>query len=106
MEKIMIEKIRIPEWIMRRWCVACYLVINWRIKDLVERIKVEPGKEFYQVTAQYLYDYAYNDKMPPDDIAPTIMNLAEDFLAGKPVSFRAGDYIAVQNHIRKIKQGK
>lgn len=100
------EEIRltIPEWITKRWCVACYLVINWRIRDLVERIKVEPGTEFYQVAAKYLYDYAYNDMMPPEEIAPTIMNLAEDFLAGKPVNFRAGDYIAMQNYIRQGKK--
>ncbi len=96
-------KVVIPEWITKRWCVCCYLVINWRIKDLVEKLQVEPTKEFYKVAAQYLVDYALNDKMPPDDIAPTIMNLAEDFLAGRPVNFRAGDYIALQNHIRRTK---
>ena len=96
-------RITIPEWVTKTWCVACYLIINWRIKDLVERIQFEPGEKFYRVAAEYLYEYAYNDKMPPEDIAPTIMNLAEDFLAGRPVNFRAGDYIALQNHIRTLK---
>jgi hypothetical protein len=66
-------------------------------------VQIRPGKEFYKVAAQYLYDYAVNDKMPPEEIAPTIMNLAEDFMSGNPVKFRAGDYIALQNYIRKLK---
>ena len=94
----------IPEWVVRRWCVVCYLIINWRIKDLVERIRVEPEADFYKIVANYLYEYVHNDKMPPDDIAPTIMNLGEDFIAGRPVQFRAGDYIAVQNHLRGLKK--
>jgi len=94
----------IPEWVLKRWCIACYLVINWRIRDLVERIQLEPEPEFYKTVAKYLYEYAHNDTMPPEDIAPTIMNLAEDYMAGRPVQFRAGDYIAVQNHLRRAKK--
>lgn len=97
-------RVLIPEWITKRWCVACYLIINWRIKDLVERIQVEPDANFYKVAAKHLYEYAYNDTMPPEEIAPTIMNLAEDLLSGKPVNFRAGDYIALQNYVRQGKK--
>ncbi len=94
----------IPEWIVKHWCIACYLVINWRIKDLIEKIKFEPDEDFYKIVANYVYDYVRNDKMPPEDIAPTIMNLGEDFIAGRKVQFRAGDYIAVQNHLRNLKK--
>jgi len=95
--------ITIPDWLAEKWCVVCYLIINWRIADLVKQIRVKPTNEFYKAAGQYLYDYAVKDKMPPAEIAPTIMNLAEDFLAGNPVKFRAGDYIALQNFIRKNK---
>ena len=95
-------KLALPEWVAKTWCVACYLIINWKISELVERIQFEPGEKFYRIAADYLYEYAYNNKMPPEDIAPTIMNLAEDFLAGNPVKFRAGDYIAMQTHIRNL----
>ncbi|UCD13190.1 MAG: hypothetical protein JSW60_06420 [Thermoplasmatales archaeon] len=105
MEKTKIRKLEvtIPRWVAEHWCVVCYLIINWRISDLVKQIQVKPGKEFYDVTAKYLYDYAVNDKMPPSEIAPTIMNLAEDFMSGNPVKFRPGDYIVMQNFIRKRK---
>jgi len=96
-------RFKIPEWITKRWCVICYLVINWKIDELVQRVKIEPSTEFYQVAAEYLYEYAYNDKMPPAEIAPAIINIAEDFLAGKRVQFRTGDYIMIQDYIRKNK---
>lgn len=105
MEKPDVGKFRvsIPEWVVERWCLVCYLIINWRIADLVKQVQVKPGKEFYEVTAKYLYEYAVNDKMPPDEIAPTIMNLAEDFMSGNSVKFRPGDYIVIQNYLRKRK---
>ncbi|MFX0203625.1 MAG: hypothetical protein ACFFCW_46600 [Candidatus Hodarchaeota archaeon] len=103
MEKSRI-RLAIPEWIVKRWCLVCYLIINWKIEDLVKQIQVEPSSEFYRVAAEYLYEYAHNNKMPPDEIAPAIINLGEDYLAGKPVQFRPGDYILIQNYIRKHKK--
>lgn len=94
--------LRLPEWIVKRWCIVCYLIINWRIKDLVEQIQFEPGEGFHKVVAEHLYEYVYNDVMPPDAIAPAIMNVAEDFISGNPVQFRAGDYIMVQNYVREM----
>lgn len=95
--------VSIPDWVVERWCVICYLIINWRIADVVKQVQVKPGKEFYEVTARYLYDYAVRDIMPPDEIAPAIMNLGEDFMSGKPVQFRPGDYITIQNYLRRGK---
>ena len=96
-------RLLVPEWIAKRWCVVCYLIINWRISDLVKQIQIEPDSRFYKVAAEYLYEYAINNKMPPAEIAPAILNIAEDFIAGKPVQFRAGDYIQIQNFARKMK---
>lgn len=45
--------------------------------------------------------YVENGKMPPKDIAPAILNLADDFIAGREVTVRAGDYIALQTHFKK-----
>ena len=89
------------EQIERKWCLACYLIINWRIKDLIERVNVEIPRETYQVLAEHVYAYVYEDKMPPAAISQTVLNLAEDFVSGNPVELRAGDYIALQNFVRK-----
>jgi hypothetical protein len=96
-------RLTIPEWIVKRWCVVCYLTINWKISDLVRQIKVEPPKNFYKVAAEHLYDYVHKDVMPPKEIAPAILNIAEDYMAGKPVQFRPGDYIMIQDYVRKMK---
>ena len=103
-EKIAKARMVFPEWVVKRWCIVCYLIINWRVQDLVEQVRVEPAAEFYKIAAESLYEYVYNDKMPAKEIAPAILNIAEDFISGNPVKFRAGDYIAIQNYVRKMKK--
>jgi hypothetical protein len=95
----------IPRWITierikRNWCVVCYLIINWRIDELVEQVKIEPSKDFYDMTANLVYEYAIEGKMPPQEIATTIINLGDDLIAGNQVKLRAGDYIAIQGFLR------
>lgn len=86
--------------ITKRWCIQCYLIINWRIDELVKRAEVRIPPEFYKEVAQHLYAYVYEDQMPPEEIAATILNVADDFVRGEPVRFRAGDYIALQDFLR------
>lgn len=91
----------IPNWILERWIIVAYLIINWRMKDLAKRIQIKPDIEFFKVVSEHLTAYVKNDIMPPEDIAPAIMNLADDHMAGRKMNLRAGDYIAIQNHLRK-----
>jgi hypothetical protein len=93
----------VPEWILERWILVAYLIINWNIKDLAERIKVKPNRAFYEVVSKHVAAYVKEGVMPPEDIAPAILNLADDFMANKPMNLRAGDYIAIQNHLRRQK---
>ena len=89
------------EWLLERWILVAYLIINWRLEHLREYLEVRPSREFYAVTAKYLNAYVNHDEMPPDDVAPAILNMADDFLAGRDLNMRAGDYIAIQNHLRR-----
>jgi hypothetical protein len=41
--------------------------------------------------------------MPPAEIAPAIMNLIDDQSSGRTMTMRAGDYISLQNYLRKSK---
>jgi hypothetical protein len=86
------------------WCLASYLIINWQIKELVEEFRVQPMEGFYRTVAEHLGNYVYDNKMPPKEIAPAILNMAEDFLAGRTVNIRPGDYIVIQNFIRSEKK--
>lgn len=91
----------IPEHIIiPRWILVAYLIINWRMKDIAEQIKVKPGREFYATIAKHLGAYIVNDVMPPDEIAGAILNMADDYMANRPMNLRAGDYINIQNFIR------
>ena len=88
--------------IKERWCIVCYLIINWRILELVEKARWEIPTETYEVLATHLYNYVYNDEMPPKEIATTIMNVADDFVRGEQVKLGAGDYIALQDYARNL----
>jgi len=91
----------IPSWVLERWILVAYLIINWDMKKLGDMVKAKPQKDFFEVVAQHMTAYLKDGTMPPADIAPAILNLADDHLAGRPISLRAGDYIAIQNHIRQ-----
>jgi|GEM_PF-1163922 len=85
------------------WCIRCYLVINWRIRELVEKAHWEIPAETYEMLAKHVYNYVYQDEMPPEAITPTVLNAADDFMKGESVKLRAGDYIALQGYVRSMR---
>jgi hypothetical protein len=89
--------------IVPRWILVAYLIINWRMKDIAEQIKVKPSRAFYSTVANHLGAYLVQDVMPPEEIAGAILNMADDYLANRPMNLRAGDYLAIQNYIRKTR---
>ena len=91
----------VPEWVLERWILVAYLIINWNVKELAERIRIGPDKRFYAVVTKHLRAYVEEGVMPPEDIAPAILNIADDYMAGRAMNLRAGDYITIQNNIRK-----
>ena len=88
------------EQIRKGWCLACYLIINWRIDELVKLGQVTIPMDVFEEVGRHLHAYVYENKMPPAAIQQTVLNLAEDYVSGKPVAFKAGDYIAMQNFMR------
>ena len=92
----------IPEWVFERWILVAYLIVNWRMKNLRNSAQVRPDKVFFGVVAKHLASYIQHGKMPPEDIAAPILNLADDYMSGRKMTLRAGDYIAIQNHIRRM----
>jgi hypothetical protein len=81
-----------------------YLVI---VDDVFNKnqININITPEFEAVTFRYAQAYLEKGDMPPADIAPAILNMADDLLAGRQVTVRAGDYIAIQNHLRARPHG-
>ena len=89
--------------IEKNWCLASYLIINFDIGDLVTLAERELPQNFSKQMAEYVYGYIYEKKMPPDEIAQTVLNVSEDMMAGRQVQLRAGDYIAVQKYMHQTK---
>ena len=84
----------------KNWCLARYLIINFNIHELEELVQKELPEDFTKKMAGLVYAYMYEGKMPPADIAQTVLNVSEDMAAGRPVQLRAGDYIAAQKFFR------
>jgi hypothetical protein len=91
------------EVINRHWCAVSYLILNMDIRELVEWTEKPLPANFAKTMADLVYGYVYENKMPPPEISQTILNVSEDFVAGKAVQLRAGDYIAVQQYLRAHK---
>jgi hypothetical protein len=86
-----------------RWCKVCYLIINWRIDELRKFGEWRIPNELYEELAKHLQAYLNEDKMPPDQIASTVLNIADDVLRGDQVRLKAGDYIALENYRRSMR---
>jgi hypothetical protein len=63
-------------------------------------MKVKPNVEFYKTVTKYISAYINKNKMPPAQIESAIINLADDFMANRPMNLRAGDYLAIQKFMR------
>ena len=83
----------------RKWWVM-YLIVNDKIR-IDERVTAQIDKFMEDAALKHVRAYMDEGTMPPDEIAPAILNLADDVMAGRQVSLRAGDYIAIQNYVRK-----
>jgi hypothetical protein len=94
--------LRVPDWLKYRWWRVAYLIpapfVRERFGDLLE---LAPDERFNSFVAEQLTAVLEGGKAPPEDIAPAIMNLADDLQAGREMTLRAGDYITLQNHLRR-----
>jgi hypothetical protein len=90
----------IPEWVIDRWMEVAYLVINGGGDGIAKVVEYKPDKEFYEVVNTNLHRYINEGELPPREITPAILNIADDYMAGRRLTLRAGDYISLQNYIR------
>jgi hypothetical protein len=79
-----------------------YLIIL-DLREVADIARYKPDDAFYSVVAQHMSAYMNEGKMPPEPIAPAILNLADDYMAGRSISIRAGDYISLQNFARRAR---
>jgi hypothetical protein len=95
-----------PVWIRRETILdrriwVYYLVILDKVADhLGDRVKVEPNERFFKVLSEHVERYLKTGEAP-QELQSVIMNVADDYLAGREIVLRAGDYIALQGFARK-----
>jgi hypothetical protein len=94
--------VRLPDWIKERWWRVAYLAPPDPIRErFAELLETAPDKRFNKLVADSIEALVERGELPAKEIAPTIVNMADDVMAGKPITIRAGDYIALQGFLRK-----
>ncbi|MCE8425423.1 MAG: hypothetical protein J5U17_06555 [Candidatus Methanoperedens sp.] len=97
-------RVAIPAWVIERKIMVVYLDINEEFsKEFSDVMQMAPEKKFYEFVAKHVNAYLQEGMMPPTEIAPAIINLVDDYKAGRSMTLRAGDYISLQNYLRKGK---
>lgn len=74
--------------------------IRERLKEVVEIVAIAPNEEFFGFVNEHVRLYVREGKMPPTEIAAAVLNLADDQLAGRAPTLRAGDYFSLQQAFR------
>lgn len=89
------------ESVLDRRIWVYYLIVLDRLKDrFSDVIEARPDARFFEELDRHVQAYVNEGKMPPEAIASSVMNVADDVLAGRDVQLKAGDYIALQNFMR------
>ena len=82
--------------------VKYYTLPLWHAKQLGNLVKWIPDDKFNKFLGNQVQSYL-NGSEPPAAIQSAIMNLADDYITGREVTIKAGDFIALQNHFRNPK---
>lgn len=96
----------LADWIRWQKQKYMYLVVGpgelfkQRLGDI---INVPVDEQFQKTIDQMVTAYIEKGELPPEQIAPTVLNLADDVMAGRDMVIRAGDYIALRNYMRAKK---
>lgn len=84
--------------------VVMYLVIiDKLLAKRAELLKVRPSEKFFDMVREQVVAHVTEGVEPPKEIASAIMNIADDMMAGREVSIKAGDYIALMNFAKTKK---
>jgi len=79
-----------------------YLVLhNVALKAYADELKVTvPKEEFNKFVSEQVRAYITDSKMPVKEVAPAILNIADDIMAGREPVIKSGDYIMIQSYLR------
>jgi hypothetical protein len=92
-----IHKVSIPRDLFKRKDWVKYLVlVNWHAGRF-ENVLTAPADDAFSDFVETQVRTYLDGTAPPESIQTAVMNIADDVAAGREVTLRAGDYIALQN---------
>ncbi len=68
-----------------------------KLRDVID---LDITERLATVLSRHVHAHVNEGEPPPREIAPAILNIAEDVLSGKSPTLRAGDYISLQQYVR------
>ncbi|MCE1273879.1 MAG: hypothetical protein HGB01_00740 [Chlorobiaceae bacterium] len=84
--------------------VVMYLVIiDKLLANRADLLRVKPSEKFFDMVREQVIAHLSESAEPPKEIAGAIMNISDDLMAGREVTLRAGDYIALMSYAKAKK---
>jgi hypothetical protein len=93
-------KIALPDWVLNRIIIVAYLYPP-PVGDIAKYVNRVLDTKAVGILNAHLKAYMEKGTMPPMEIAPVVMNIADDLAAHRTPTLRTGDYIALQMFVRK-----
>ena len=95
-------KLRRPDWHTPVWWKVAYLIIGpGGIREFEKIINIQPTEKFRVMVEKYVTAYLEDDVLPPKEIAPAILNIADQYAEHGLAEIRTGDYIMLQSYMQQ-----
>lgn len=83
--------------------VMYLIIIDQMLKKYRDLIVELPNERFDVMVRKEVVAHLVDGKEPAEEIRTAILNVADDMMAGRDLTLRAGDYVALMNYGRKNK---
>jgi hypothetical protein len=89
-----------PSIIDRKDWVRYLVLVNWHAKQLENVLTSAADATFLKFVDKHVQAYL-DGTAPPESIQTAVMNIADDLSAGREMTLRSGDYVALQTEFQK-----
>lgn len=89
-----------PSIIDRKDWVKYLVLVNWHAKQFENILTSPADATFLKFVDKHVQAYL-GGTAPPETIQTAVINIADDLSAGREMTLRSGDYIALQTEYQK-----
>jgi hypothetical protein len=83
--------------------VMYLIIVDALVARHREALMAQPTDKFQSMLHNEVMAHVLDGKEPPEQIRTAVMNVADDMMAGRDITLRAGDYIALMDYAREQK---